>query len=264
MPGFSPFYALQLAIWQLRSLDLQQRFPLESLKGRLGFLVWCAVHGRREYRALSELNVFWQALAQPADIASTAYSGVITRLMQLLALSRSDLQIDYKLATEDEQIAFLRWYCLHGWLETGLAAEDVTDCQKALFDTQLVNSFSFIEQFIHDMRHDLQVHYNLDTHQGQIDFRYWIDQYGKQETILGLLQSIASKVKELTVTTQKSVGVNLIGYTFGELGIGEDVRMAALALEAANILFTVINFRPGDDIRQNDRSIAQWVTNDPI
>ena len=246
MPGFSLFYALQLAIWQLRSLDLQQRFPLESLKGRLGFLAWCAVHGRPEYRALSELNVFWQALAQPADIASTAYSGVITRLMQLLALSRSDLQIDYKLATEDEQIAFLRWYCLHGWLETGLAAEDVTDCQKALFDTQLVNSFSFIEQFIHGMRHDLQVHYNLDTHQGQIDFRYWIDQYGKQETILGLLEPIASKVKELTVTTQKSVGVNLIGYAFGELGIGEDVRMAALALEAANIPFTVINFRPGE------------------
>ena len=127
MPGFSLFYALQLAIWQLRSLDLQQRFPLESLKGRLGFLVWCAVHGRREYRALSELNVFWQALAQPADIASTAYSGVITRLMQLLALSRSDLQIDYKLATEDEQIAFLRWYCLHGWLETGLGACRIID-----------------------------------------------------------------------------------------------------------------------------------------
>lgn len=60
------------------------------------------------------------------------------------------------------------------------------------------------------------------------------------------------------------MGVNLIGYAFGELGIGEDVRMAALALEAANILFTVINFRPGDDIRQNDRSIAQWVTNDPL
>jgi glycosyltransferase involved in cell wall biosynthesis len=264
VPGFSPFFGLQLAIWQLRPLDLQQQYPLDSLQGRLGFLAWCVVHGRNEYAALRELQVFWDALAQPADIATTAYSGAITRLMHLVALSRSDLKIDYKLATEAEQIALLRWYCLHGWIETGLAPEDLADCQKALFETKLVNNFSFIEQFIYDTRYDLKDHYNLDTSQGQTDFRYWIDQYGKQETILGLLNPRAYKEKESTVTTQNKVGVNLIGYAFGELGIGEDVRMAALALEAANIPFTVINFRPGDDIRQNDRSIAQWVTNDPI
>ena len=264
VPGFSPFFGLQLAIWQLRPLDLQKLYPLESLQGRLGFLAWCAVHGRHEYRALNQLNVFWQALVQPADIATTPYSGAITRLMQLVALSRSDLKIDYKLATKAEQVALLRWYCLHGWIEIGLAPEDLGDCQSALFETKLVNNFSFIEQFIHDTRHDLKDHYNLDTSKGQKDFRYWIDQYGKQETILGLLHPIAYKEKESTVTTQNKVGVNLVGYAFGELGIGEDVRMAALALEAANIPFTVINFRPGDDIRQNDRSIAQWVTNDPL
>lgn len=81
-PGFSTFFGLQLAIWQLRPLDLQQQYPLESLQGRLDFFAWCAVHGRQEYRALHELNVFWQAVAQPTDIATTQYSGAITRLMQ--------------------------------------------------------------------------------------------------------------------------------------------------------------------------------------
>ena len=264
VPGFSPFFGLQLAIWQLRPLDLQQQYPLESLQGRLGFFAWCIVHGRNEYRALRELNVFWQALAQPADIAATAYSGAITRLMQLVALSRSDLKIDYKLATEDEQIALLRWFCLHGWKETDLTIEDLADCQKALFDTKLANNFRFIELFIYAMRLDLQNEFKLDSQQSQSDYRQWIAQHGNQETILGLLNPIASKEKKATVTVQKNLGVNLIGYAFGELGIGEDVRMAAFALEAAKIPFTVINFRPGDDIRQNDRSIAQWVTNEAI
>lgn len=163
VPGFSPFFGLHLAIWQLRPLDLQQQYPLESLQGRLGFLAWCVVHGRHEYKALTELKFFWQALAQPADIATTPYSGAITRLMQLVALSRSDLQIDYKLATEAQQIALLRWYCLHGWIELGLAPEDLADCQKALFATKLANNFSVIEQFIYDTRYDLKDHYNLDT-----------------------------------------------------------------------------------------------------
>jgi len=103
VPGFSPFFGLQLAIWQLRSLDLQKLYPLESIQGRKGFLAWCVVHGRNEYAALRELQVFWDALAQPAVIPETFYSGAITRLMQLVGLSRLDLQIDSALATEKQQ-----------------------------------------------------------------------------------------------------------------------------------------------------------------
>ncbi len=58
-------------------------------------------------------------------------------------------------------------------------------------------------------------------------------------------------------------GVNLIGYAFGELGIGEDVRMAAHALHAAGVPFTIIDFPPGGNIRQQDRSVEHWVSNEP-
>ena len=40
-------------------------------------------------------------------------------------------------------------------------------------------------------------------------------------------------------------GVNLIGFARGELGIGEDVRMAVAACEAAGIPFSVVNIHPG-------------------
>lgn len=61
--------------------------------------------------------------------------------------------------------------------------------------------------------------------------------------------------------TPHPFGVNLIGYAFGELGIGEDVRMAARALLANRVPFTMLDFKPGDDIPQNDRSMAKFVSN---
>ena len=264
VPGFSAFYGLQLAIWQLRSLDLQKQYPLDSLQGRIGFFAWCVVHGRNEYQSLRELTVFWQNLAQSADITATPYSAGITRLMQLVALSRTDLQLNEYLSTEAEQIALLRWFCLHGWEELHLTAGDITSSQKALFESTLANGFKFIEVFIYAVRADLQSKFNLETEQGQLDYRQWLALDGFQQTILSLLQPAEINIKTTEVIAQNKPGVNLIGYAFGELGIGEDVRMAALALEAANIPFTVINFRPGDDIRQNDRSIEQWVTDQAI
>lgn len=51
-------------------------------------------------------------------------------------------------------------------------------------------------------------------------------------------------------------GVNLYGFAFGELGIGEDVRMAAQACEAAGLPYRVINVDPGPQLRQADRVLA--------
>ena len=54
-------------------------------------------------------------------------------------------------------------------------------------------------------------------------------------------------------------GVNLYGFAFGELGIGEDVRMAVQACEAAGIPSRVVNVDPGSQLRQADRALAEHV-----
>lgn len=58
-------------------------------------------------------------------------------------------------------------------------------------------------------------------------------------------------------------GVNLIGYAHGQLGIGEDVRMAARALLAAGVPMCMVNFNPGNDIAQNDFTMAAHVVDGP-
>lgn len=265
VPGFACFYGVHLAIWQLRSQDLQRLYPLTSLPGRIGFLAWCVVHGRREYQALRELTPFWHELAHPADIPATRYSPAITRLMVLALMARPDLRISPQLATEHEQILLLQWYCLHGWRELNITEHDLGDDQRRFFEYQLPNGFTRLETFIFVVYPGLRRQYSLETAVGRQAYRAWLQELTQQESILNLLsRQLNDAAITQTNTSQFSFGVNLIGYAFGELGIGEDVRMAALALQAANIPFTVINFQPGDDIRQNDRSIEQWVNNEPI
>lgn len=58
-------------------------------------------------------------------------------------------------------------------------------------------------------------------------------------------------------------GVNLFGYAKGELGIGEDVRLMALALKSQGIPFCIINVKPGDNVSQLDSSVDQWIVDRP-
>ena len=58
-------------------------------------------------------------------------------------------------------------------------------------------------------------------------------------------------------------GVNLYGYARGELGIGEDVRLAALALRTQGIPFSIINVEPGKEISQEDHSVHEWIEKKP-
>jgi glycosyltransferase involved in cell wall biosynthesis len=58
-------------------------------------------------------------------------------------------------------------------------------------------------------------------------------------------------------------GVNLVGYAKGELGIGEDVRMLALALEANGVPFCIVDVELGAHVSQMDRSVERWVSDRP-
>lgn len=82
-------------------------------------------------------------------------------------------------------------------------------------------------------------------------------QVAKKINNLPVLQNQLIK-KEAT----KPFGVNLYGYAKGELGIGEDVRMLAKALDAAKIPFCIINIELGQDVSQQDTSVEDWLVSE--
>lgn len=54
---------------------------------------------------------------------------------------------------------------------------------------------------------------------------------------------------------QRPFGVNLIGHAFEVFGIGEDIRMAALALQSAGVPFCVVNVPANNGAAASDRSL---------
>lgn len=61
------------------------------------------------------------------------------------------------------------------------------------------------------------------------------------------------------VPSARPFGVNLFGFAYGELGIGEDLRMAVDACTAAGIPYRVVNIDAGKNLRQADQHLRQQV-----
>jgi len=112
-------------------------------------------------------------------------------------------------------------------------------------------------KLILSMREDLRA-LSFDQPEKVHEFAHWLKHHGIHE--YPVLQDLAHADPHGRWQQPHPFGVNLIGYAFGELGIGEDVRMAARALLANRVPFTMVNFKPGDDIPQNDRSMAKFVS----
>jgi len=63
---------------------------------------------------------------------------------------------------------------------------------------------------------------------------------------------------------QRPMGLNLFGFALGELGLGEDLRMAVEVCKAAKIPYRVINISPGSDTGQADLALADELAKGPV
>ena len=262
------FYGIHLAIWQLRPLDLQVEFDLETVSGRTRYLAWCLIAGRKEYRSLLLLDEWWIQLNSPAVIPKTRYSNGISNLIKLLIKARPDLGVPAELATERDQLAALAWFWMSGgYKEIGMDYQEIPYWQKKFL---LPEQESFLSSNYFNIlmaaRADLRKVFDIQKPEGKKGIENWLLTNGPIETPLVELIKIAPaawKAPPSKPINELKKGVNLIGYAFGELGIGEDVRMAAHALYAVGIPFVVVDFSPGSEISQQDRSIEKWI-GDPI
>jgi len=128
-------------------------------------------------------------------------------------------------------------------------------------------------------REDLREAFDLSTQAGRIGFTEWWDQNevkGNFNTVLSTqdvnVNFIDNKTCEKKVDIYEhtkyerysSDGINLIGLVKGELGIGEDVRMAAKAMNKANIKFSMFNFPRKSYSRQLDMSFNHFIRDELI
>ena len=89
---------------------------------------------------------------------------------------------------------------------------------------------------------------------------WWASHAGQQLghvsfTATGTIAAEPWAEEPLPPAEQRPFGVNLIGHAFEVFGIGEDVRMAALALESAGVPFCVVNVAANNGAAAAERSL---------
>ena len=200
---------------------------------------------------------------------------------ELIALLRPDAREACKTCGRFSPLKFKQWLLVYGLCQyPELVA--VTELKKFAMTKNRNDKYALttLQRSVYDARPDLKAAFSLDTQKQQ--FLWWFYTFGlnehkfwfylseaEQEFVRSLPVPWAAKLVEVEGTRtdktsgkkfkQRSFGVNVIGYAYGQLGIGEDARMAARSLLDAQVPFNMVSFAPGVDIGQNDRSMQRYV-----
>ncbi|HYD63868.1 glycosyltransferase [Azospirillum sp.] len=251
--------------------DLQRVFDLATPDGRMRYLGWFLMSGRAEVGDEGPLPP-WQAdlIRRPCTEVAQDQVVPISWGMVLLRAARPDLIAAFDLATPEGREAYVRWFYLDGQPDLrlpGLPGE----ADAAVLARPVIGgaepgadaAISLLGCWIWKAREDLQHAFSLATPDGRRAFAAWLavegpGQYG-YDTALLFSPAPPRPAPAAARADGHRPGVNLLGYAFGELGIGEDVRMAARACEAAALPFGVVNFAPGAEVRQQDTSLSAHV-----
>lgn len=274
-----PIPFLFLIIWQANPY-LQKHFDLDQTKHRAAFYFYLF----QEESKLQNLINFTQAeqewLIKPdAEILQDTILP-ITQGIHALWFARDDLK-KYKLTKKEDRNSFICWYFHQG---LSLCSWPLLSSDQFMkVDHTLSQKDEIITCGMHLLwlvREDLLNLYDLTLLQDRIKYIEWFDwqqkyalhpvtfteyKYFTKEKNLIKNLLLLFKPKEVCSEIQnrgkcKSKGANIIGYATGELGIGEDVRMAAEALAVMQFPFCVFDAPLSISSSINDYSASAYST----
>ncbi len=266
LPGIRPILTqFMKAVWSMRP-DLQQVYNLHQPEGQEGFVWWYFLHGMGELRLARRLTEEQRGQLNEADTAFPQIGFLpVTRLMSAIWRRRPDLQKAFDLHQVAGCDAFLSWYFTHGVVEYGLA-HMISDFQaRALLSPspqvpQVARILSLL------WGRDGALHQRF-TDPADAGFRQWaLGEEGQAAyPVMHRLMEVTGYRKPAAPIVRKAptdlpFGVNLIGHARGQFGLGEDIRMAALALEAAGIPFSIHDSDPAGAAGRGDDSAMRHMS----
>lgn len=255
---------LMAQIWLLHP-PLRASFDLLTPEGQQGLVWWFFLQGPRSFGldrfVTDEQRRF---LNGPSFDTSGGTPLKVTRLMAQVHAVRPDIRALFRLDEATGRALFIVWYYAKGVDQMGLACYIDDDQMGALsFPPQAPLVLEMIRAVDPAIRERF-------PHAGDPAFHDWAwNDGGTLYPILGQLRGLRcggvppaapSMPTVARLSTRRPAGVNLIGYARGQLGIGEDVRMAAKALREARIPFAIRNVQPGPEVAQDDDSMAPFIT----
>lgn len=253
-------------IWIMRP-DLQANFDLRTETGQQEFVWWCFTHGIAELelgRFVTEEQKRY--LNEPVDVLPTGGLLPVTRLMLRLWQQRPELQAAFPLDSARGRASLVIWYFTTGLAELRLDA--------LLDDGQMRTLKSPVNDRTPAVPIAWAMIWSNDTalqkrfpDPADPAFAQWAEGDGRKAHPLLERLAAASVKSDVSAPAirhgvmEMAKGVNLIGYARGQFGIGEDVRQAAFALQAAGVPFSICNIEPGPEVSQDDHSVEPLIGN---
>ncbi|SFV17072.1 Glycosyl transferases group 1 [Pseudoduganella namucuonensis] len=234
-------------------------------------MAWLFAHGLREHGLLDAVDADTRAaLDAPADCLLAHTHGVAdeaemvpTWLMYFVWRSDAALRARYDLRQAAAWPAYRTWFLLEGVGALQLAPLVGPRWRDWLWAPSAgangapvaVPRWAWLAWCA---RRDLQQAFDLATRQGGDELRRWARAAPAVEAGLAWLAPppCAPTARVQGAAPLRAFGVNLIGFAFGDMGVGEDVRMAVRACELAGIPFAVLNLDPGAGHSQGDRTLV--------
>jgi glycosyltransferase involved in cell wall biosynthesis len=106
---------------------------------------------------------------------------------------------------------------------------------------------------------EVQKLFDLKTKKDEKKILDWASEALKPSGPWGWINETSKPLHDVEQHKNRPFGVNLYGFAFGELGTGEDLRMAVEACERASIPYRVINIDTGSGLRQADLILKEKV-----
>lgn len=242
--GDVPITRLMAFTKRLREKDAAGH-SLSGAPGRRAFATWfyvCAVPELSLFDLLSDRERAW--LLEPVTPPIAPIGLPLPRLVRLTWESRADVRDAFDLFAPDGPFALLAWYCFHGATEMRHQGYLSWLPRQALgADIPGRPGLSVLGLLAWQADEEARSHINPATPEGVARLSAWLAETGVADKLAASLAAPPPERPRPPAASRPrhAFGVNIIGYARGELGIGEDSRMCALALSAAEVPFSVVN-----------------------
>ena len=208
--------------------------------------------------------------------ARNPLEGVPALILEL----RPDLRRRFGFHKPERRGAYLAWLVCNGLNEYAALARDPSFVRMLQYPAR--DGITVLQGMVLALRPDVRKAFPLPERRR--DFRTWFYTHGVEEhglwplltqlerrwlralgepwrsRLAPLIAAFQDRYGNGHTAAERAFGVNVIGYAYGQFGIGEDTRMAARALLAAGVPVTMLDFPAGKDVPQNDRSMATHVS----
>ena len=160
------------ALWHARA-DLQANYPLETEKGRLGYLAWWLANDQGPRGA--SLPTWFSA--EPSPYLENARDSGITLHAHVTWASRSDLQASFPLKSNQMVSVFLGWWLqnCHGDSHANLPdwLAEVLDAPAAFLEECEAHAITHEMYVLWACIPDLQRRFDLDEPEGRLGLLAW-------------------------------------------------------------------------------------------